>query len=649
MKSILKTALVSATLMALSTPLNAQKVSPHLISANAWMSNQVYGGNFNRLMANRLGVATATNNKMDAQLVRIGGWNYENDGKTNNKEFFAEFSQEIINGGGTPIVQLPHWLTDAQAREWLEYILNTKKIDINYFSIGNEPFLHAATSNVALVANYTKRISNIIREFKPDAIIFGLEEYQLEATVNSTFEFLGTGPNSIIGTNSKGQYYIDVISWHDYTAGINQGNLNISFSKISDAVRRVNEINTTRPANKKLKWAITEFNTTYKNDLVPSWATTYSFWAGQYFAMLANFCIQNGCYALNPWSVQENGSSKGPLDLSMFNGDDSPRSTAVHWTLLGRTLRSTYVPTNNGLTSVTSIATKDDNGYTVMLVGTNATDQTFNLSFTNGNVSFSLGNTYTIKAYETRVLLFDKNGIKTEEANYNGNMSEASSYPFVENPKVINPCDIYHALNTTDTTKIEAENFCDQSGIQTENCLDVGGGENIGYTNAGDWITYPVEISENTTFMFDFRLASLAGGGGCKIWVDNILCNEFIIKSTGGWQNWQNQKANVAMVKGKRTIKLEVTSGGWNLNYFSAYKDNTITGVDETSANSDFNIYPNPATTQINLSKAVDWKLFDLFGIVVKEGNSQSLDIQELPSGVYVVQANKKSVRIFKK
>lgn len=627
----------------------AQTISPHLISANAWMSEQVYGGNFNRLMTSTIGTATASNKKMDAQLIRIGGWNYENDGKTNNKEFFAEFSEHIINGGGIPLVQLPHWLTDTQTREWLTYILIEKRIEINYFSIGNEPFLHSETSNVGLVANYTKRISNIIREFKPEAIIFGLDEYQLAATTASTFELMGDGPNSIIGTNEKGQYYIDVIAWHDYTAGINNGDLSISFNKITQAVNRVNQINETRPADKQLKWAITEFNTTYKNDIVPAWATTYSFWAGQYFAILANFAIQNNCYSLNPWSVQENGSSKGPLDLSMYNGDDSPRSSAVHWTLLGRTLRSTYVATNSGLSNVTSIASKDDDGYTVMIVGTNSQNQSFDLTVGNGQVSFSSGNGYTIYAYETRVLLFDKNGTLTDEVFYNGDMTEASGYPFVPNAIVVGSCESFIEVSEVETTKLEAENYCQQSGLLTEKTSDVGGGLNVGFLDNGDYMIFPIQTTKNADYIADFRLASLSGGGSMKILIDEKEVANLDIAMTGDWQAWANQEVTLPIDTGKHFLKILVSSGGWNLNFFDLTLDEIITSNHSEITENELSIYPNPVFNELHLSDSREWTLVDLYGTVLYSGNSSTIQVQDLTTGVYFLKTNSTNLKFIKK
>jgi hypothetical protein len=213
---------------------------------------------------------------------------------------------------------------------------------------------------------------------------------------------------------------------------------------------------------------------------------------------------------------------------------------------------------------------------------------------------------------------------------------------------VVNPCEVYTEVNATNVAKIQAESYCEQFGVQTENTLDAGGGENIGYVDAGDWMTYPVHVSDKDMYVIDFRLASFTGGA-LKVLIDNKQVATLTVNNTGNWQTWKNQTVSTPIDTGKHIVKIEATTAGWNLNYFSVYKDKTITGVVETSANTDFNIYPNPATTQINLSKTEDWKLLDLFGMVVKEGNSQSIDIQELPSGVYVIQAKNKSIRVLKK
>jgi len=62
--------------------------------------------------------------------------------------------------------------------------------------------------------------------------------------------------------------------------------------------------------------------------------------------------------------------------------------------------------------------------------------------------------------------------------------------------------------------KIEAENFSDQSGVQTENCTDVGGGLNVGWIDTNDWMEYPISNdTDRIYFSALFKLSSPNNGG----------------------------------------------------------------------------------------------------------------------------------------
>ena len=56
--------------------------------------------------------------------------------------------------------------------------------------------------------------------------------------------------------------------------------------------------------------------------------------------------------------------------------------------------------------------------------------------------------------------------------------------------------------------KIQAEDFNNQYGLQTENTSDAGGGLNIGYTDAGDYADYLVYISDSGTYNLNLRTAA---------------------------------------------------------------------------------------------------------------------------------------------
>ncbi|TDT18139.1 uncharacterized protein DUF1349 [Ilumatobacter fluminis] len=81
----------------------------------------------------------------------------------------------------------------------------------------------------------------------------------------------------------------------------------------------------------------------------------------------------------------------------------------------------------------------------------------------------------------------------------------------------------------------------DNPGVQTEGTTDVGGGQNIGFIQDGDWWSLePANLTGIDTV--DVRIASARSGGVLEIRTDapdGPLVGSTTITGTGGWQSWQ--------------------------------------------------------------------------------------------------------------
>ncbi len=71
--------------------------------------------------------------------------------------------------------------------------------------------------------------------------------------------------------------------------------------------------------------------------------------------------------------------------------------------------------------------------------------------------------------------------------------------------------------------RIEAEDYSEMFGIQTENTSDFGGGENVGWIDDGDWLEYDVNFQSTGSYIIIFRVASENGGGIIKFSLDNQI------------------------------------------------------------------------------------------------------------------------------
>ncbi len=111
------------------------------------------------------------------------------------------------------------------------------------------------------------------------------------------------------------------------------------------------------------------------------------------------------------------------------------------------------------------------------------------------------------------------------------------------------------------------------AGVQTETTTDTDGGLNVGYIDAGDWMSYTdakFEAPVTGSYKITFRVASLNGGGSMDLREasSDAVLDTFSVPQTGGWQVWTDVVRTVNLTKGTHTFKLYAGVGGFNVNWF---------------------------------------------------------------------------------
>lgn len=200
--------------------------------------------------------------------------------------------------------------------------------------------------------------------------------------------------------------------------------------------------------------------------------------------------------------------------------------------------------------------------------------------------------------------------------------------------------------------KIEAEAFSVNQGLALETTTDVGGGQNVGYTNAGDYLDYRVRVLKTTKYKLEVRAAALAAGGRIEVQQINIagtvVASVFVsIPATGGWQIWKTIEASIDMIEGVSTLKVKILQPEFNMNWYKFTE--TSQGINENES-SVFSMFPNPAKSEVSIlipGSSGQNKLLtirSLNGVIMRSTDisgselSKKLFVGDLPKGMYIVE-----------
>lgn len=121
--------------------------------------------------------------------------------------------------------------------------------------------------------------------------------------------------------------------------------------------------------------------------------------------------------------------------------------------------------------------------------------------------------------------------------------------------------------------------------VDIEATRDSGGGYNVGWTDAGEWLAYnDLNIPSSGNYTIRFRVASQGGGtlsndlnGGA------VVLGSLNIPDTGGWQNWQTISHTVHIDAGTYNLGVYAVTGNWNLNWIEVVSngDQSLVWSDE--------------------------------------------------------------------
>lgn len=112
-------------------------------------------------------------------------------------------------------------------------------------------------------------------------------------------------------------------------------------------------------------------------------------------------------------------------------------------------------------------------------------------------------------------------------------------------------------------------NFRMDEDVDIEECSDDGGGYNLGWVTAGEWVEYTVNVQNPGIYNMEI-IAAAENANTISITSNgDELVKSVSIPSTGGWQIWQAVKVkDVKLKEGIQILRFTIGSDYVNLNYF---------------------------------------------------------------------------------
>jgi hypothetical protein len=156
--------------------------------------------------------------------------------------------------------------------------------------------------------------------------------------------------------------------------------------------------------------------------------------------------------------------------------------------------------------------------------------------------------------------------------------------------------DLVKTTYWTIPAQIEAESYSAMNGIQFETTADTGGGQDVGWIDAGDWMDYNVNVPTAGTYTLQYRVASPSTTGQIQLQSGATVLDTTSVPNTGGWQSWQTVTTTVNLNAGQQTLRIYASGSGFNLNWINL-------GGQQQSAN----LLTNPGFETGDLTGWTEW------------------------------------------
>ncbi|MET4074725.1 family 16 glycosylhydrolase [Hymenobacter sp. UYCo722] len=196
--------------------------------------------------------------------------------------------------------------------------------------------------------------------------------------------------------------------------------------------------------------------------------------------------------------------------------------------------------------------------------------------------------------------------------------------------------------------QLEAEAANVNNGMVVEACSDAGGGQDMGYIDADDYLVWnAINFPTSGSYTIEYRVASGAGGGtiSSDLNAGSIAFGNTAVPGTGGWQNWTTVSKTVNVNAGTYNFGVFAQTGGYNLNWVRITKVGARALATTSARTAALQIYPNPVVDQLTLADGLalagqPYEIRNGLGQRVASGTlapTATVDVAGLPAGIYTL------------
>jgi hypothetical protein len=178
------------------------------------------------------------------------------------------------------------------------------------------------------------------------------------------------------------------------------------------------------------------------------------------------------------------------------------------------------------------------------------------------------------------------------------------------------------------------------------------GGLAIGYTSAGEWMEYTVNVKSAGNYSFVADVASGSDNSGFHISLMNggeeiELTDKLDVPNGGDWDTYTSIEGELSksLEEGEQILRVTIDGPYVNIDKIvftctDCKEDTTETTSVESIYADEIVISPNPAKDFIEL-KTDDFEyaeIIDLAGKIVKKSDEKIIDISNIPVGSYIIK-----------